>query len=478
MENFVLSISDELEQIQLPDKRLKKRSSFILDKLYKSPDKSLPASFGGRNELKAAYRFFDQSCVTPDTILLPHVEKTIERINQYPTVLLVNDTTDINMSHMERVGDLGVLNNVDCPGCSFHTLVAFTIERLPLGTVSATFVKRLPEELGKHKHKESTPIEERESYRWLQDYRKACEIAKTSSSKIIYMADREACIHDLFHEAKMDNHSAELLIRGQCTGKNQKRVLQSNGKTEALASVLKKAESLGILQFHIPSITERKKKARRKRPQKGRDGRDVRQTIKSMEVTILPPRHKKHLSKVKVYALLLEETNPPTGEEPIDWLLLTTLEIKTKEDAEKIVSFYLCRWGIETFFHILKTGCKIEELQFTESSRLLPCLAMYLIVSWRIMYTMMLGRAMPGVSCSILFEEDEWECAYAMIKKKRPPLTPPTLEEMINMVATMGGYLGRKADGPPGPKVIWVGIQKLYFNAEGWSAHKALTMST
>jgi len=292
------------------------------------------------------------------------------------------------------------------------------------------------------------------------------------------MADREACLHDLFHEAKKNNHSAELLIRDQCTGKSQKRVLQGNGKTESLTSALKKAESLGILEFHIPSVTERKKKARRTRPQKGREGRVVQQTIKSLEVTILPPRHKKQLSTVKVYALLLEEINPPKGAEPINWLLLTTLKIKTKEDAEKIVGFYLCRWGIETFFHILKTGCKIEELQFKESSRLLPCIAMYLIVCWRIMYMMMLGRAMPKVPCNILFEDDEWECAYAMIKKKRPPSIPPTLEEMINMVATMGGYLGRKADGPPGPKVIWVGIQKLYFNAEGWSAHKALIMSS
>lgn len=475
MECSVLSISCELANICLPDKRLSKRSMSMLEKLYKSPDKSLPATFGGRAELKAAYRFFDQDCVTHNVILSSHIEKTIERIDQHPTVLLVNDTTDINMSHMEKVNNLGVLNDANSPGCLLHVLKAFTPERLALGIASAQFVTRTHEDFGKKQNKQSFGIEEKESFRWLEDYRKACDIAKDSTAHIIYIADREADLYELFNEANEKNCIADIIIRGN----NKRRVLKEEGTTSLLIPALENTPPMGMLKFCMPAVKGKGRKNRQKRDQKGREGREVNQEIKFLEVTLLPSKHKKKkFSPVKIHALYLKEINVPEGEEPINWLLLTTLKIESQEDARKVVNLYLCRWGIETFFHVLKNGCAIEELQFEDSSRLFPCLAMYLIVAWRVMYTMMLGRLIPEVPCSLVFEEDEWECAYAMIMKKRPPSYPPMLGDMIKMIATMGGYLGRKSDGPPGPQVIWIGIQKLYSNTEGWSAHKNLIAST
>ncbi len=470
MIDSTLLISDELENIFLPDKRLKERCYSMLEKLYKSPEKTLPSTFGGRSELKAAYRFFDQDCVTPEIILAPHIAKTLNRINQHPTVLLINDTTDINMSHMGKIQDLGVLNDINSPGCLLHVLKAFTPDRLPLGVLSAQFIQRPIEKFGTHVNKHTDSIEKKESFRWLEDYRKACDVAKNSSSEVIYIADREADLYELFYEATKDADNADIIIRVS----RDRTILQENGISSSLYDALKNSISLGELEFYIPTINGKKRKNRQKRDQKGRQGRKVKQEIKSLELTLLPSRYKKkNYSPVKMYALYVEEVNCPKDEEPITWLLFTTLKITTKEDAEKIVNFYLSRWAVETFFHVLKNGCKIEELQFQASSRLLPCIAMYLIIAWRLLYTTMLGRHLPKVSCALVFEEDEWECAYAITKKKKPPLDPPSLEEMINMVAMMGGYLGRKNDGPPGPKAMWIGLQKLYFNTEGWSAHKA-----
>lgn len=473
MINSIPPISYELMDIDLPDKRLKLRSYFMLEEFYKSPDKSLPATFGGRAELRAAYRFFNQDCVTPESILTPHIEKTIQRINQHPTVLLINDTTDINMSHMEKVDNLGILNDADSPGCILHVLKAFTPERLALGVVSAKFITRSSEQLGKHKKSRLFPIEEKESYRWLEDYRKACDIAKNSSSQVIYIADREADIFELFYEAS--NNKADIIIRGN----HDRSILQNDGTKSHLLSVLEKSKAIGMLKFTTTDVKGKRRKNRNKRDTKARNGREVKQEIKILEISLNPSKEKKkNFPPVKINALYLKEVEVPNGEEPINWLLLTTLKIEGQEDAQKIVDFYLCRWGIETFFHVLKTGCKIEELQFENSSRLLPCISMYLIVAWRILYTMMLGRLMPELLCDLVFEEDEWECAYAITHKKKPPSKPPTLGDMINMIAMMGGYLGRKSDGPPGPQAIWVGIQKLYLNAEGWSAHKNLIEST
>lgn len=460
-------------EIKLPDRRLKQRSSFILEKLFRSPDKSLPATFGGRAELKAAYRFFNQDCVSPEVILEPHMEKTTQRIREYPTVLLVNDTTDINMSHMEKVDELGTLNDTGSPGCLLHVLKAFTPERLALGVVSAKFIRRLVEWPGKHKNSRSFSIEEKESYKWLEDYRKAGDIAKKTSTQVIYVADREADIYELFFES-IENE-ADLLVRGN----HDRSVLQSNGINGRLLEELEKKEPIGTTQFIMPAVKGKRKGRGRTRDVKGRGGREVKQEMRSAEVCINPSKDKKKkFPPVKIYALYLKEVNVLSGEKPINWLLLTTIKIENQEDAQRIVNFYLCRWGIETFFHVLKNGCQIEELQIEHSSRLLPCISMYLIVAWRIMYMLMLGRLMPEMPCDLAFEEDEWECAYALTNKKKPPLKAPTLGEMINMIAKMGGYLGRKSDGPPGPQAIWIGIQKLYFNTEGWSAHKNLIVST
>jgi hypothetical protein len=128
------------------------------------------------------------------------------------------------------------------------------------------------------------------------------------------------------------------------------------------------------------------------------------------------------------------------------------------------------------FFKVLKSGCKIEKFQFKESERLLTCITLYLIVAWRVMYAAFLSRTMGDLPCSILFEEDEWQAVYASVKKATPPDIPPALNEIMLMVATLGGYRNRKSDLPPGTKVMWRGMQQAHLLARGWRAFKDFGM--
>ena len=91
-----------------------------------------------------------------------------------------------------------------------------------------------------------------------------------------------------------------------------------------------------------------------------------------------------------------------------------------------------------------------------------------MIVAWRILYVTMLGRQYPNISCDAIFDEAEWMSVYAIIKDKAPPKKPPSLSSMVAMIASLGGHLGRKGDGDPGPKVMWTGMQKVPIYAEGW----------
>jgi IS4 transposase len=204
----------------------------------------------------------------------------------------------------------------------------------------------------------------------------------------------------------------------------------------------------------------------------GKKSRIVKQNMRAITIDLMPSMHKKNLPKLSINAVLLEEIDVPPGEEPISWMFLTTLPIDSLENIQLIVKLYISRWGIEMFFKVLKSGCKIEELQFKEASRLLSCISLYMIVAWRVLFTTFLGRESPDLPCSVLFETDEWESVYALHMKAIPPKDPPKLGEFMLMIAALGGYQARKSQGPPGMIVIWKGLQKAYGLSEGWAMHR------
>jgi hypothetical protein len=125
---------------------------------------------------------------------------------------------------------------------------------------------------------------------------------------------------------------------------------------------------------------------------------------------------------------------------------------------------------IEVYFKVLKSGCKIEDRQFQDAEHYLPCVALYMVVAWRVMYVMMLGRERPEMSCAELFSETEWKAVYTVVRSQPAPQQPPKLSAMVLMIASLGGHLGRKHDGPPGPKTMWIGMQRMRDLALAWDA--------
>lgn len=174
---------------------------------------------------------------------------------------------------------------------------------------------------------------------------------------------------------------------------------------------------------------------------------------------ILPP--------VTINAVMASEIDASEGVKPIEWVLLTSLPIITATECLQVVAWYLCRWQIEIFFKILKDGCKVEELQLQTLDRLTNCIALYMIISWRILFMTMLGRSCPDLPCTVVFSTEEWQTAYMMTYRMQPPTMPPTLNEMIIMVAGFGGFLKRKCDKNPGNQSLWIGIQRVRDFAAG-----------
>lgn len=154
---------------------------------------------------------------------------------------------------------------------------------------------------------------------------------------------------------------------------------------------------------------------------------------------------------------------PATIKSPLEWMLLTTFETSNFEQACQRLDWYTRRWGIEVFHRTFKSGCKTEDRRLGTADSLQVCVAIDMVVAWRIHHLTQLGRQTPESPCSIYFEEAEWKALHIFVNKNpNLPDKEPTLQQAIYMIASLGGFLGRKGDGQPGTTVLWRGLQRLH----------------
>jgi len=432
---------EEFGTVRLYDERLKERLYTIAQDFYSSPEATIPEACGSPARVIGAYRFFQNPKINMDVVLSPHSEATIERIKQHRVVLVPQDTTTLNYTTHGMTSGLGPINTTcdQSIGLLLHDTLAFTENGTPLGVVDAQIWARDPEDKGKKNQRKDLPIEQKESNKWLKSFRKVAEIQKLCpETMLISMGDRESDIYDLFLEAAQERGPA-LLIRSERT--RQRKVDQ-----EFLWDYMAQQPSAGRLKIHIPHSGSRK-------------ARDTWLEVRFAKVQLRPP--KGHSETVRVWAVYVQEQD--TTEEPIEWMLLTTVAVKTFADAQKRVEWYSGRWGIEVFHRTLKSGCRIKDRQLESADRLETCLALDMVVAWRVYYLTMLGRETPHVPCTVFFKDIEWKALSCYVNKTPiAPDKPPTLLQAVLMVALLGGHLGRKGDGFPGTQTIWRGLVRLY----------------
>jgi hypothetical protein len=465
-------VVEEMEGVDLDDRRLDKRLQIVLSQLAERPAASIPAACGGWAEMTAAYRFFDNEKATFDGIIQPHIESSRKRIAAQPVAIFVQDTSEIDLTRPEQpVVGAGPLDGASRRGAFLHPLHAFTPDGTPLGSVLATVWSRPEEEADtatpSRAERAATPIEEKESRRWVTTLAEARKVAKQCpDTQCICVADSEADIYEAFVEATAEPEAMDWIVRA-C----QNRALQWEGAGEMGAGHLWERVSAGDVLF-LQTIQVRGRKAKMSCETRGRrqprESRTAEVSVRAARVALRGPwRHDRKLPAVTVNVVLVREEDPPAGDEPVEWLLLTSLPIDDLEQVRQVVQYYCVRWMIEVFFRVLKSGCRVEERRFEALDRLLTCLAVYLVVAWRTLYVCRLGRSCPEVCCEAVFEPAEWKAAWKIVRREDPPSTPPTLGEMVQLAAQLGGYVPRKRS-PPGPQTLWLGMQRIHDFALCW----------
>jgi Transposase DNA-binding/Transposase Tn5 dimerisation domain len=458
--------SEEMSEADFGDERLDRRAQSLLSTLGTRPNLSIPAACNGRAEMKAAYGFFDNAKVTLEKVLEPHCACTRARVAKQEIALLVQDTSEIELTRPEQdVVGVGELDGAR-RGFLLHEMHAFTPEGTPLGTVWAEVVNRTEgvshaPTAEKERERKQTPIEEKESMRWLTALQKARELAQELPEVCcICVGDSEADIYELFAEPR-GAQPVHWLFRA-C----QDRAVDGGGsehiRAQVLATPLLYQVELKIRGRQAKTTAE--DRARRQ----NRVTRQATVEVRAKTVTLRAPyRPDRKLPPVQVNVVLVREPNPPPGEPPVEWMLLTTLPIATPEQVRPIVEYYCIRWCIEVFFRTLKSGCRIERRRFEHIDRVLPCLALYLIVAWRTLFVCHLGRECPDLDCETIFEPSEWKAVWVAVHNQKPPEKRPRLSEMVHLIASLGGYIERR-NSEPGAQTVWIGMQRMYDLAWAW----------
>jgi transposase-like protein/transposase Tn5 family protein len=432
----------EFAGLDLGDARLNRRLLTLAEAFGAQPQAPINQASADWQATKAAYAFFANPQALPAQILLPHQQRTLERMAAHPLVLAIQDTTFLNYTHHPVTSGLGPIGGGQ-RGLLMHSTLAVTPQGLPLGVLEQQIWTRPEVEKGAKRAKQR-PIADKESQKWLAALRETITLTP-SEIRLVTIADREADIFEFLTEA--DELNAEYVIRAA----QDRRLV---GEVELLWAHMAKQQVVGTVTVEIAAHAPKA-------------ARQAELRVRVAHLTLQPPQRRADdpgvwLEPLQVWALWLHEEAAPTGAEPLDWLLLTNVPIESWQDATERIGWYCLRPLIESWHKLLKSGCTIEDCRLERAERLKPYVTLMGIIAWRLFWLTHINRQLPEASCTTILAEHEWKALYTAIHRCADlPATPPTVRQAVRWIAQLGGFLGRKGDGEPGITTIWRGWSRL-----------------
>jgi hypothetical protein len=441
-------IAEELGSLHLNDQRRVERCKLLVQRMADRPGGCVPALCDSAAEAKAAYRFLSNDAVDPDAIRQALYEACTRRLahDDEPVVLAPQDTTTLDFATHPQTEGLGPVGGGDGSagyGLLVHSAIAVGSDGVPAGLLHQQVWARDQANIGTRHQRRQRPIEDKESFRWLQTVQ-AVEAVVPAHATLIHIADREGDIFELFACTRREN--SFVLVRSAY----DRRVQGPHRYLWQAVEAAPVAQEFTMLVHRRPHATVRK----------------AQMTLRYCEVSVRPPLNGVHdpsLQPVTLTAVLVREINAPDNVSPIEWLLLTDLPVDGPAAARSCVRHYELRWLIERYHYVLKSGCHIEDSQLRTRERLERLLVLHCVVALRLLWMTYAVRANGDQPCTVAFCDVEWQVLYRCMEGgKAPPGEPPSLREAVRWTAMLGGFLGRKGDGEPGVKVLWRGLTRLH----------------
>ncbi len=446
----------EVDETAFKDARLGRRFGQLLRQVGDGMGESIPFACQDWANTKAAYRFFANDRVEEREILSGHFAATRARYDACKgTILLIQDTTEfsyqraaphlIGMTKSVNSGQdtRGRLRHHTVCGILMHSSLAVTTDGLPLGLAAVKFWSRKKFKgtaaLKRKINPTRVPIEKKESIRWLENLRQSIE-RLGQPERCVHVGDRESDIYELF--CLTHDLGAHFLVR-TCVD----RLAGNGGHT--IAAEMEETSVKGLHHIEV----------------RDDDGETTKVAleIKFKRITVLPPIGKqKRYPSLDLTVIHASERGAPKGRKPIEWKLITDMPVRSRAEAIDKINWYAMRWKIEAFHKILKSGCKAEDSKLRTAERLANLMAIFCILSWRILWLTMLNRIVPEASPKLALTDTEITLLDELVsdtgnRRRRPG----TLAFYLTKLARLGGYLARSSDPPPGNIVIWRGLSRL-----------------
>lgn len=442
-------------QADMPDARLNTRFGIILQTFADKPLDSIPQATGNAGQAKAIYRFFANPRLEQDDLLNPIVDATTDACGNQGTILAIQDSSSVNFSSLLTTKDLGKLNATDALGLHFHTTIAVQTNGVVAGMLHQAFWARPPEDEPHNGDQRQRPIEDKESYKWIEGIEAAREainngLPVAQRPRLLHIFDREGDIHEVLQRVSDSPDAA--IIRAA-----QNRSI--DGEVHRAFAAVAGSPLIGIHRLEVSARHGAKK-------------RNAQLELRAVNLTITPSHNYPKRQPVRWTLVEAQEINTPADAEALHWLLWTNLPATTWEQIVEILGYYALRWRIEDFHLTLKSGCQVEQLQLETANRLSKAIVTYSAVALRIMALRDLARQEPTAPCDRILNTDQWHALYAHFQGHRPSRdTPvPTIREAVKWIGRLGGHLGRKRDGMPGVRTLWRGWRDLSLLVAGYRA--------
>ncbi len=431
--------------VQLHDMRRTRRAVQAASKLATNPLGSLPAQMQTWKESKALYRLLDEPDVTFAALMQPHVEQTRAQATSSPIVLLVQDTTDIDLSHRRKISGVGHIGNERGRGFFLQTVLAVRPQtREVLGCIAQEPFVRIPAPEGEQRSGRRKR-DERETDVWM---RQVSAIGTPEPESMwVHVGDRGADMFPFFQPC----HSTQthFLVRAA----QNRRVQESEDEITYSLTQARAFPSQASRELELPA-------------RHGHQARWVHLHLSFGQMTLLPPRNDPRACKdpMSVWVIRVWEEKAPEGEEPLEGVLLTSVPTTTLDQAWSSVEWYRHRWLVEDYHPCLKSGCRIEERQLQTVDGLMRLLGLLSPLAVRLLQVRACAREDPERPASEVIEP-LMLAVLAQHSEQSP--APMTVGTFWTEVACMGGYLARSHDGLPGWRTIWKGWLSLQTLLEG-----------
>lgn len=438
---FCNSVDNHWGNCRLSDERLTKRAKFLGEKMLEKPCNLLPQQMGNWADTKSSYRFLDNDSVTYIDLISPHWNSTRANLATHETVLCIQDTSDVSFTHHAAIEGLSQLGNGKGQGFLLHSTLAVIPKPLPLilGLLYQEIYYRKAKPKGETKKDRYS--RKRESDLWINSLKAAAN--PPSGTRYVDVMDRGGDIYTVMKTSLHYKH--DFIIRASYN----RRV---EGEKEKMFDLMRNIKSLGTLSLAVRKGPKQKKRL-------------AKLKVASKKVTIQPPYPMQNQAAIECTVVYVREKKPPMGQEPIEWILLTSIGVSGLQDAATVIDWYAMRWIIEEYHKCLKTGCRLEERQLRNSKRIERLMGFLAVVALRLLQLKeqmkkehnLAKNYVPALPLEILSRKISQDAESI------------TLRQFWIEVAKLGGFLARKSDGDPGWITIWRGWNDLQKMCEGVS---------